>query len=376
MPAEQARAKSTAGLRLESLLPTGMRLEIRIDEARDPLRGEPIHARLGRRGARDVRERREVRPFARQQQELRMAVEQVLQQRGAAALMSADEHGAKQPLHGGIAFGAARKESSELARLAHRRARVVGELREQLGPGGCAAGSGQPRGDRRLHTDPISCRRHGRESISPLADPDSARRRRATRSDGVSERPLVSIVMPTYDRPELLPATVESIFAQTFRDWEIIVADDGSSAPAAEYLRALERSERVRLLSQPHSGNAGKMRNLGVQHARAPFIAFIDSDDVWAPAKLETQLAKMRAAPGCGWSYSAFVLVDTHGAPLPSERSRRWTPHQGHVFDEIVRGAVSIRSPSVVSVPRSSSAKSAGSTKRSIAPRISTCGHG
>lgn len=164
----------------------------------------------------------------------------------------------------------------------------------------------------------------------------------------MSKPPLVSIVMPTYDRPEFLPATVGSIFAQTFRDWELIVADDGSSAPAAEYLRALERSERVRLLWQPHSGNAGKMRNAALEHARAPFIAFIDSDDVWVPAKLETQLPAMRAAPDCGWSYSAFVLIDAQGSPLPSERSRRWTPHRGRVFDEIVRGAVSIRSPSVV----------------------------
>jgi len=164
----------------------------------------------------------------------------------------------------------------------------------------------------------------------------------------MSERPLVSIVMPTYDRPRFLAATVESIFAQTLRDWELIVADDGSSAPAAEYLRALERHERVRVLWRPHTGNAGKMRNAALEHARAPFVAFLDSDDLWAPTKLETQLAKMRAAPDCGWSYSAFLLIDSDGVPLPSERSRRWTPHHGHVFREVVRGAVSIRSPSVV----------------------------
>ena len=164
----------------------------------------------------------------------------------------------------------------------------------------------------------------------------------------MSERPLVSIVMPTYDRLQFLPATVESIFAQTFRDWELIVADDGSSAPAAEYLRALELRERARVLWRAHTGNAGKTRNAAIEHARAPFIAFMDSDDLWAPTKLEAQLAKMRAEPECGWSYSAFVLIDADGAPLSSERSRRWTPHRGHVFAETVRGAVSIRSPSVV----------------------------
>ena len=164
----------------------------------------------------------------------------------------------------------------------------------------------------------------------------------------MSQRPLVSIVMPTYDRLRFLPATVESIFAQTFRDWELIVADDGSGAPTAEYLRALERRERVRVLWRSHTGNAGKTRNAAIEHARAPFIAFMDSDDLWAPAKLDAQLAAMRAAADCGWSYSAFVLIDAHGTPLTSERSRRWTPHRGQVFDEIVHGAVSIRSPSVV----------------------------
>lgn len=164
----------------------------------------------------------------------------------------------------------------------------------------------------------------------------------------MSDRPLVSIVMPTYDRLQFLPAAVESIFAQTFRDWELVVADDGSSAPTVEYLRALERPGQVRVLWRAHTGNAGKMRNAALEHARAPFVAFMDSDDLWVREKLETQLARMRAEPGCGWSYSAFVLMDAHGAPLPSERSRRWTPHHGAVFDEIVRGRVSIRSPSVV----------------------------
>jgi glycosyltransferase involved in cell wall biosynthesis len=181
----------------------------------------------------------------------------------------------------------------------------------------------------------------------------------------MSERPLVTIVMPTYDRLQFLPATVESIFAQTFGDWELIVADDGSSEPAAEYLRALERRERVRVLWRPHTGNAGKMRNAALEQARGAFVAFMDSDDLWAPTKLETQLATMRSHPECGWSYSAFVLVDAHGAPLPSERSRRWTPHHGPVFEETVRGAISIRSPSVV-VARTELVREAGAFDEAI----------
>ena len=102
------------------------------------------------------------------------------------------------------------------------------------------------------------------------------------------------------------------------------------------------------MLWLPHTGNAGKTRNAAIEQARAPFIAFMDSDDLWAPTKLEAQLAKMQAEPECGWSYSAFVLIDAHDAPLSSERGRHWTPYRGHVFAETVRGAVSIRSPCVV----------------------------
>jgi glycosyltransferase involved in cell wall biosynthesis len=164
----------------------------------------------------------------------------------------------------------------------------------------------------------------------------------------ISERPLVSIVMPTYNRLRFLPATVQSIFAQTFRDWELIVADDGSDEHVLEYLRNLERHDRVRVVRRPHSGNAGKMRNAAIAEARAPLVAFIDSDDVWVPTKLERQLAKMRAEPECRWSYTAFEIVDERDRPLPSERNRRWTPYSGHIFDAVVRGSASIRTPSVV----------------------------
>lgn len=165
----------------------------------------------------------------------------------------------------------------------------------------------------------------------------------------MSARPLVSIVMPTRDRLPFLRPAVESILAQSLRDWELIVADDGSSnAATVEYLRALERDARVRVLRREHVGIPAQVRNAGIAEARATFVAFMDSDDLWAPTKLEKQLAEMRASPACGWSYSAFVIVDAHDVPLASERQRRWTPYGGHIFAEVVRGAASIRTPAVI----------------------------
>lgn len=164
----------------------------------------------------------------------------------------------------------------------------------------------------------------------------------------MSERPLVSIVMPTYDRLQFLPAAVESIFAQTLCDWELIVADDGSGAPTLEYLAALERDQRVRVLRRKHVGIPSIVRNAGLAEARAPLVAFMDSDDVWSWSKLEKQLANMRARPACRWGYTGFVIVDANDVPFPSEAHRRWIPHGGEIFEQVVRGTASIRTSAVI----------------------------
>jgi glycosyltransferase involved in cell wall biosynthesis len=160
--------------------------------------------------------------------------------------------------------------------------------------------------------------------------------------------PSVSIVLPTFNRLGLLRASVESVFRQTVRDWELIVADDGSANDVQAYLEELERQPRVRILRLAHSGNPGASRNAAIAVARAPLIAFLDSDDLWETTKLERQLAVMRANPECGWSYTAFSVIDGEGELLSSERKRNWTPHTGHIFAAVVRAEAAIPTPSVM----------------------------
>ena len=160
--------------------------------------------------------------------------------------------------------------------------------------------------------------------------------------------PSVSIVMPTFNRIEFLRATVESVLRQTMPDWELVIADDGSNAQTLGYLESLTREQRIRLLRRHPSGNAGAARNAGIAAAQAEWLAFLDSDDLWAPTKLERQLAVLRANPECGWSYTAFVMIDADGVVLPSERERAWTPHSGRIFTETVRTKASIRPSSVI----------------------------
>lgn len=101
--------------------------------------------------------------------------------------------------------------------------------------------------------------------------------------------PLISCVVPTYNRERYLKGALESIFAQTYRPLEIIVADDGSTdstqALAAGY------GDRIRVVQQTRSGPAAT-RNLGLIASRGEFVAFLDSDDLWHPEKLSRQMAR------------------------------------------------------------------------------------
>ncbi len=100
--------------------------------------------------------------------------------------------------------------------------------------------------------------------------------------------PLVSVVIPTYNRADPLMEAVESVLKQTFQDWELIVVDDGSSDSTGARVSGLS-DDRVRWLRQRHRG-VSSARNRGVAAARGTWIAFLDSDDLWKPRKLERQL--------------------------------------------------------------------------------------
>jgi GT2 family glycosyltransferase len=96
--------------------------------------------------------------------------------------------------------------------------------------------------------------------------------------------PLFSIVIPTFNRVALLSTTLQSIFAQRFTDYEIIVVDDGSTDGTMDFLRSL--GQRLKSFRQPNQG-PGAARNLGARHARGAYLAFLDSDDLWFPWTLE-----------------------------------------------------------------------------------------
>jgi len=160
--------------------------------------------------------------------------------------------------------------------------------------------------------------------------------------------PQVSIVLPAYDRLRFLQPALASVFAQTFRDWELLVADDGSGAPTRAWLDSLTSDSRVRILHLPHAGNPAAARNAALCAARGTYIAFLDSDDLWMPAKLERQLLAMRAVPARRWSYTAIVRIEADGVPRADEPRRLWVPFEGDVVDALLRSQVGVAMPTVM----------------------------
>jgi glycosyltransferase involved in cell wall biosynthesis len=103
----------------------------------------------------------------------------------------------------------------------------------------------------------------------------------------------VSVVIPTYNRARMVIRAIDSVLAQTFRDLELIVVDDGSTDDTVSRLRMLADA-RIRVLSLPANSGGSRARNEGLRAARADLVAFLDSDDEWLPLKLEAQLARLR----------------------------------------------------------------------------------
>jgi len=107
--------------------------------------------------------------------------------------------------------------------------------------------------------------------------------------------PLISIVIPTFNRAACIGAAIASVQQQTYADWELIVVDDGSTDATAAMMRALD-DPRISYVYQEQRGVAAA-RNTGIARARGALIAFLDSDDRWEPRKLEVQAAYMAAHP-------------------------------------------------------------------------------
>lgn len=119
--------------------------------------------------------------------------------------------------------------------------------------------------------------------------------------------PRVSVVIPTYNRARLICETLDSVLAQTYRDFEIIVVDDGSTDGTQEVVSRYGPS--LRYLRQENAGPAAA-RNAGIRASGGEYVAFLDSDDLWLPRKLEEEMAVLASEPSCAWAYCDVEMFD------------------------------------------------------------------
>ena len=147
-----------------------------------------------------------------------------------------------------------------------------------------------------------------------------------------SSTPAVSVVIPTYNRADLLPRAINSVLRQTYTEFELIVVDDASDDETPHAVASFEDS-RIRYTRHETNRHASAARNTGINHSRGKYIAFLDDDDEWLPAKLSEQVELFESAPPpVGLVYCWMDYFDDKGQLV----SEVHPTLRGRVFDQVL----------------------------------------
>ncbi|MEB3311934.1 MAG: glycosyltransferase family 2 protein [Snowella sp.] len=125
---------------------------------------------------------------------------------------------------------------------------------------------------------------------------------------------LISVIVPVYNVEAYIQETIRSVLAQTYPHFELIIVDDGSPDRSIELCQQFT-DERIRIIHQKNRGLAGA-RNTGIRHAKGEYLAFLDSDDLWLPEKLEKHFQHLENSPEVGLSFSRSAFIDANGNSL------------------------------------------------------------
>lgn len=127
------------------------------------------------------------------------------------------------------------------------------------------------------------------------------------------ESPVISIIMACYNSEQWIKETIRCVQAQTFPDWELLITDDCSSDNSVALIKEEQKTDsRIKLYTSAKNRGAGKSRNNSLSHARGRYIAYLDSDDLWVPSKLELQL-KFMESKDIVMCYTDYDLVNEKG---------------------------------------------------------------
>jgi glycosyltransferase involved in cell wall biosynthesis len=134
--------------------------------------------------------------------------------------------------------------------------------------------------------------------------------------DSISSTPTVSIIVPTYNRGSFITEMIESVISQTIQDWELIIIDDGSTDNTEHLVRPF-LSDKVFYYQLPHKGRS-YARNYGIRLSKGVFIAYLDSDDVFLPSKLEKQIKWLTEKPSIAMVYTSALAINDYGDYYPT----------------------------------------------------------
>ncbi len=147
------------------------------------------------------------------------------------------------------------------------------------------------------------------------------------------ENPIVSVIMPTFNREVLLIEAVDSVLRQSYKYWELIIVDDGSVDNTASVIKSRYGHEpRIKYISQPNQGQS-VARNNGVEASTGEYVAFLDSDNVWEPHRLQEGVAVLIENPNVGLCYADVIYIDAQGDELHRVNMPRYS---GLVFPKLI----------------------------------------
>ena len=144
--------------------------------------------------------------------------------------------------------------------------------------------------------------------------------------------PKVSVIIPTYNREEFITETINSVLNQTYKDFEIIVVDDGSTDNTKQKLESFK--SKIKLIEQKNSERA-IARNNGVKNSKGKYLAFLDSDDIWIKNKLEKQVELLDSKPEVILTYGQSLRINEHGQKIKIAK-RQLEGYSGKVFERLL----------------------------------------
>lgn len=152
--------------------------------------------------------------------------------------------------------------------------------------------------------------------------------------------PLISIIMPTYNQSKYITETIESIRQQSYTNWELIIVDDGSDDMTEMIINSFD-DEKIVFIKAGRINVAGIIKNIGLAKAEGEFIAFIDSDDLWEPGKLEKQIIALRNNPEAEFCVTGGYNFKKINQPFEYYYKQRTGYLSGELFIPLLKSEVS-----------------------------------